>query len=380
MELKLDQHSRQTLYQQIEEQIRQLIATGELKPGDRLPTVRQLAHSLNVNQNTVVRSYSALEQAGVVVGRRGGGTTVAAKSTDPSILRLRQRRLSDIIDSDLVKVISMGYTPEEVEATFHLHISRWREERLDPAAPRPSSQRRNDTVKTISIVGSHDVALDLLVSLFRERHPEIEVEVATAGSLGGLIALQEERAHLAGIHLLDEETGEYNYPYVTRLLPGREVVIVHLAHRIQGLMFRPENPKQITGLDDLRKANIRFINRQRGSGTRVLLDLKLRQMGIPPHEITGYQDELDTHISVALAIAHGKADVGLGIEAAATSCGLSFLPLFRERYDLVMSRGNYQHRLLAPLWEIVASEEFRNTVNQVGGYDTSQTGLTRFLG
>ncbi|MCK4829800.1 molybdopterin biosynthesis protein, partial [bacterium] len=233
---------------------------------------------------------------------------------------------------------------------------------------------------TIFIAGSHDLALDLLVSLFREHSPAIEIEVTHAGSLGGLIALQEERAHLAGIHLLDEETGEYNYPYIKRILPGWELAIVHLAYRIQGLMFGAENPKQINGLDDLRRKDINFINRQRGSGTRVLLDLKLRQIGILPNEIKGYDDELDTHLSVALAIVHNKADVGLGIEAAARSCGLGFLPLFRERYDLVMLKKDYQSRLFAPFLEIVTSEEFRKVVNRVGGYDTSQTGLTAFFG
>ncbi len=381
MELKLDQHSPTPLYKQIEEQVRELIATEKLKRGDRLPAIRQLAHSLNVNQNTVVRAYLELEQEQVVVCRRGGGTIVSSKSTDPSILALRQKRLSDILNSDIVKILSMGYSPEEVEATFHLHISRWREERLDSAKDQGiKRKRRADTRNTISIVGSHDMALDLLVSLFRERRPVIDVKVAHAGSLGGLIALQEERSHLAGIHLLDEETGEYNYPYIKRILPGRELAIVHLAYRIQGLMFPAGNPKQVKGLDDLRRKDINFINRQRGSGTRVLLDLKLRQIGILPHKIKGYENELDTHLAVALAIKHGKADVGLGIQAAAKSCGLEFLPLFRERYDLVMTKGNHQSQLFAPFLEIVTSEEFRNIVNQVGGYDTSQTGLTTYSG
>jgi putative molybdopterin biosynthesis protein len=112
----------------------------------------------------------------------------------------------------------------------------------------------------------------------------------------------------------------------------------------------------------------------------VLLDLKLRQKGILPHDIKGYEDEVDTHLAVALAIKHGKADIGLGIQAAAKSCGLDFLPLFRERYDLIMTKENYESQLFAPLLEIVTNEEFRNVVDQVGGYDISQTGLTTFFG
>jgi len=379
MDLKLDQHSSTPLYKQIEEQVRQLIATEKINPGDHLPTVRHLAHSLNVNQNTVVRAYLELEKEQVIVSRRGGGTVVTAKANDPAMLIQRQRRLSDILNNDILKILSMGYSPEEVEAVFHLHITRWREERQGPAESKRKRERRADTKNIILIVGSHDLALDLLVSLIRENSLEVEIEVAHAGSLGGLIALQEEGAHIAGIHLLDEETGEYNYPYIKRILPGREVAIVHLAYRIQGLMFRNGNPKHIKGLDDLRRSDITFINRQDGSGTRVLLDLKLRQIGIHPYEIKGYDDELDTHLSVALALNHEKADVGLGIEAAAKSCGLAFLPLFREKYDLVMPKKNYQDQLLSPLLKVINSDEFRNTVSQIGGYDTSQTGLTTFF-
>lgn len=380
MDLKIDQHSNTPLYKQIGEQVRELIASDKLKQGDRLPAVRQLAHSLNINQNTIVKAYLELEQEQVIVCRRGVGSTVAVKSTDPSIVALRHKRLSDILNNDILHFLSMGYSPEDVEATFHLHISRWREERLDSTKAHATKRKRSTGPRnTIFIAGSHDLALDLLVSLFRERSPSIEIEVAHAGSLGGLIALQEERAHLAGIHLLDEETGEYNYPYIKRILPGRELAVVHLAYRIQGLMFGAENPKQIKGFDDLRRKDINFINRQKGSGTRVLLDLKLRQMGILPNEIKGYGAECDTHLSVALAIAHGKADIGLGIEAAASSCGLGFLPLFRERYDLVMLKKDYQSQLFAPFLEIVTNDEFRKVVNQVGGYDTSQTGLTTFF-
>jgi molybdate-binding protein/DNA-binding transcriptional regulator YhcF (GntR family) len=379
VELRLDQHSAAPLYQQIADQVRQLIVTGKLKPGDHLPTIRGLAESLGVNQNTVVRAYVALEQEQVIVSRRGGGTTVTAETEDPTMRIIRQRRLSDIISSDMLKVLSLGYSPEEIEATFYLHLARWREEKQTPAEVPERKHGRAEHGKVIRIVGSHDLALNLLVDLLRQRSDGIRFEVSSAGSLGGLIALQEERAHLAGIHLLDEETGEYNYPYIKRVLPGREVAIVHLAYRIQGLMLPPGNPKQIEGLADLRRPEVTFINRQKGSGTRVLLDLQLRQNGVPTSEIKGYERELDTHLAVASSIAQGKADVGLGIEAAARSCGLDFLPLFRERYDLVMSKESYRSKLLAPLLELIASEDFRKVVDQIGGYDTSQTGMTTFI-
>lgn len=382
MELKLDQHSQTPFYKQIEDQVRELIATKKLQPGDRLPAIRKLAQALSVNQNTVVKAYLELEKEQVVVCRRGGGTVVTAKSTDAAILSLREKRLSDVTNSNIVQLLSMGYGPEEVEAAFHLHISRWRAERLEEAAAARTNTGRKgpDARNTILIVGSHDIALDLLVSLFRDQNPSTDIEVAHAGSLGGLIALQEGRADLAGIHLLDEETGEYNYPYVKRILPGRKLVVTHLAYRMQGLMLEAGNPKQVRELGDLRREDIRFINRQSGSGTRVLLDLKLREKGFLPRDIKGYEEEVDTHLAVALAVKHGKADAGLGIQAAARSSGLDFLPLFRERYDLVMTKENYENRLFAPLLRIISSDDFRNVVNQVGGYDTSETGLTAFLG
>ena len=378
-DIQIDQHSKDPLHLQIAAQVRQLIATEKLKPGDHLPPVRQLAGSLNVNQNTILRAYLLLEQERVVVAHRRGGTVVTARTDDPKILLDRQRRLSDVVSNDILKVLSMGYSPEDIEATFYLQLARWREERL-VAAEKP--EETPDIAKdkdTIRIVGSHDMALTILVELVKKRDDKIKIQVTHAGSLGGLIALQEERAHLAGIHLLDEETGEYNYPYVKRVLPCREVAIVHLAYRIQGLMFARGNPRQIKGIPDLQRPDITFVNRQKGAGTRVLLDIHLHQLGIPSVKIKGYDRELDTHLAVGLSIAHREADVALGIEAAARSCNLDFLPLFRERYDLVIPMANYRNKMLAPILSTVISDEFKAVVNKAGGYDTSQTGATSFL-
>lgn len=379
VDIKLNQNIPTPLYKQIAEQVRQLVASERLKPGDQLPTVRQLARSLKVNPNTVVRAYLELEQERIAVSRRGGGTIVSTSASDPVTLARRQQRLSGIVSSNILEVLSLGYSPEELEAAFHLHLARWREERRDSTELSERQGKRATDADTILISGSHDLALNLLVSQTMQNNPQLNIEVTYAGSLGGLIALQEERADLAGIHLLDEETGEYNYPYVKRILPGREVAIVHLAYRIQGLMFAPENPKRIKGLKDLRRPGVTFVNRQKGSGTRVLLDLQLRQNGILASEIAGYERELDTHLAVASAIVKGEADAGLGIEAAARSYGLGFLPFFSERYDLVIPKENYQSRLLSPLLKLITSQNFRKVVDQVGGYDTTQTGTTTFL-
>jgi molybdate-binding protein/DNA-binding transcriptional regulator YhcF (GntR family) len=378
-DLQIDQHSKDPLHVQIAEQVRNLIATEKLKPGDHLPPVRQLADSLNVNQNTILRAYLLLEQDRIVVARKRGGTVVTAKTDDPNILMERQRRLSDIVSNDILKALSMGYSPEDIEASFYLQLARWRQERQTAAGTPEKVPNILKDKDTIRIVGSHDMALNILVDLTKRKSDKLKIQVTHAGSLGGLIAIQEERAHLAGIHLLDEETGEYNYPYVKRVLPGREVAIVHLVYRIQGLMFARGNPKQIKGIADLKRPDITFVNRQKGAGTRVLLDIHLHQLGINSKEIKGYERELDTHLAVGLSVAHGEADVALGIEAAARSCNIDFLPLFRERYDLVIPIANYRSDLLSPLLRAVVSDEFKAVVNKAGGYDTSQTGATSFL-
>lgn len=359
------------LYQQIVEQVKQLVATGSLQPGERLPTVRQLAHQLDINPGTVSRAYSELERQGVVMSRHGGGTIVSIGKDNPRILMLRQKYLSDMVSNNILDILSLGYTLEELEVTLPMHIARWRQERQDV--------KKTTSPDTIHIVGSDDLALSLLTSKLKQKHPEIIAQVSCAGSLGGLIALQQGGADLAGIHLLDEETGEYNYPYVKHILPGVKVTVVHLAYRAQGFMLPRGNPKHFKGLEDLRRSDFTMINRQKGSGTRILLDLKLHKLGIQPDEIKGYHNEQDTHMAIATALTEGKADVGLGIEAAARSCNLDFIPLFRERYDLVMPVEKYKSKPVSFLINIAKSRDFKKAVNQIGGYDTSETGNVNFI-
>jgi molybdate-binding protein/DNA-binding transcriptional regulator YhcF (GntR family) len=374
----MDQTANLPIYLQIVDQIRQQVATKTLKPGDHLLTIRKLAEKLDLSPGTIMRAYTELEREGIVVTRHGGGTIVSVPADDPRLAVLRQSRLSNMVNSNIIQALSLGYSPEELDAAFHTHLSRWREERKSPLdSLRPSTTNTANT-GALLIVGSHDLALNMLVTKLRERKPELNIEVTYAGSLGGLIALQENRAHLAGIHLLDEETGEYNYPYVRHVLPGREMAIIHLAYRIQGLMFAKTNPKQIQGIEDLTQREIKFINRQKGSGTRVLLDLELRKHGISPFDVNGYENELDTHVAVATSIAHGEADCGLGIQAAACACDLGFIPLFRERYDLVIPDEHFRSALLLPLINMISSSEFRNLISHVEGYDSTQIGTTTF--
>jgi putative molybdopterin biosynthesis protein len=227
---------------------------------------------------------------------------------------------------------------------------------------------------TIVVIGSHDLTLDLMSSYLRRRNPGLALSSSHIGSLGGLIALRRGEAHLAGSHLLDEQTGEYNVSYIKRYLPGVPVALVNLVGRVQGLIIPPGNPKGIHSVEDLERPDVSFINRQRGSGTRVLLDFKLKEMGIAPEQVRGYQREEYSHLAVAAAVKGGSADTGLGILSAARALGLEFVPLLNEQYDLVIPRVHYESELLRPLLALLQDPYFRREVNKLGGYDTTNMG------
>lgn len=378
IQIQLNEKSNNPLYKQITDQVKQLIASNQLKSGDQMPTVRELSARLRVNPATVARAYQELAQDGILGASRRRGTIVIGENDSPRNAILRQNRLSGTVNNLILETLSLGYTPEELEAAFTLQLARWRIQR-ETQEPSDVVRKKPESQKTIHIVGSHDLALELLVSHVKYRSPEITVKITPAGSLGGLLAIEEGKADMAGIHLLDEETGEYNYPYIKHTLQGMEVAVVHLADRIQVLMVARGNPKNIQGLEDLKRPDVIFANRQKGSGTRVWLDYRLRELGIIPGSIRGYTRELDTHMAVAQAIVKGEADVGLGIQAAASSFSLDYLPATRERFDLVIPIVNYHKPLFAPIIEIIQSDEFKKVVNEMGGYDTSQTGEIVFV-
>lgn len=227
---------------------------------------------------------------------------------------------------------------------------------------------------TVVVVGSHDNTLDVLANQMRVRDFRFGLSSSNVGSLGGLIALRNGYCHAAGSHLLDTDTGTYNTSYVKRYLPNLRVRLVNLVYRRQGLIVPHGNPKGITGIEDLARDDISFINRQAGSGTRILLDYRLEKLDIKPESIRGYDQEEFTHMSVAVSVLSSAADTGLGIYAAARALNLDFVPIVTEEYDLVIAEEFFENEKIQLMLEVIRSQQFKELVNQLGGYDTSKTG------
>jgi putative molybdopterin biosynthesis protein len=194
------------------------------------------------------------------------------------------------------------------------------------------------------------------------------------GSIAGLVALSRQEAHLAGAHLLDPETGEYNLPYISQYLPDIPVRIIAMVGRSQGLLIRKGNPKRIQSLSDLTRGDVKFVNRQRGAGTRILLDYQLQKLDISKETIQGYQHQEYTHLAVGAAIASGRADCGMGIAAVTKSLDLDFIPLVEERYDLIIPEEYADHSLLEPIFDVLEDNDFRKMVAALPGYDIKPMG------
>ncbi len=240
-------------------------------------------------------------------------------------------------------------------------------------------RREKDLEGNLVFIGSHDLSLDRINILLATKGTGVTLAIGAVGSLGGLFALRDGRSHLTAIHLLDPETQTYNLPYIRKYLAGLDVRLVHLLKRTQGLMVRKGNPKRVRSIRDLTRKDVQFVNRQRGAGTRVLLDYLLKQEGISPDEVPGYPNEVATHAMVAAEIEGGMADCGMGIEAAARALHLDFIPLAQEPYDLVIPEAFFHDRRLIAVLETIRSEAFRAAMRDLGGYDPSESGVEKPL-
>jgi putative molybdopterin biosynthesis protein len=234
----------------------------------------------------------------------------------------------------------------------------------------PRSAPENQVV----IAGSNDLALELLAKNTAVQHPRYTISISNVGSLAGLIALQKGNCHIAASHLLDLETGEYNSSFIKKHFSNLKIVLLNLAHREQGLIVKKGNPQGIKTIKHLANKVLKFVNRQEGSGTRVLLDYRLKELDIDPADIPGYAKTALTHMDVALEVFSGSADVGMGILAAARMLDLDFVPLATERFDLVIPTEHFATGAVKALREVLCSEEFKAHIRNMGGYETRDTG------
>jgi putative molybdopterin biosynthesis protein len=226
----------------------------------------------------------------------------------------------------------------------------------------------------ILCTGSHDLSIDILGDQLKRDFPGLKIAASNVGSLGGLLSLQRGETHMAGTHLLDPASGDYNVPDIKRSIPHTPVVLIHLVRRQQGLIVRAGNPKAIKQLSDLARPDVTFVNRQAGSGTRVLLDYELQRLRVDPRSIRGYEREEFTHMAVAVAIASNLVDVGLGVKSAAQALGLHFIPVGEEQYDLLFLRSFFDSEKGVKLLEVIRSADFKNTVEALGGYNARAAG------
>ncbi len=245
---------------------------------------------------------------------------------------------------------------------------------IESASENIGKKKRRELEDHIVIMGSNDFTIELLSHELSGRFPEFSLSFSNLGSIGGLIALGRGSSHIASCHLLDPDTGEYNLPYLPRYLPDLETTAINLIYRDLGLILRSGNPLDIAGIEDMVRPKIRIINRQEGSGTRIFFDFELKRLGIDPNRINGYEKQVNTHAEVATTVLSGVADVGLGILSAAKMLGLEFIHITRERYDLVIPEENLSAKPVGALLEVIRSQKFRGKVEQMGGYDTRDSG------
>ena len=243
-------------------------------------------------------------------------------------------------------------------------------EKVQARLLRPLSSIEN----TIVITGSHDNTLDLLADQIKRVSGDISISSSHVGSMGGLMAVKKGACHMAGAHLLAPEDGSYNISYIKKYLPNQKIWLINLVMRDQGLIVPKTNPENIQSIEDLKDRDLLFINRQPGSGTRILFDYKLKTLGISPDDIQGYENDEYTHMSVAVAVLSGRVDAGLGIRAAARALDLDFIPVVTEEYDLVIPDRFYKTRKVQVLLETIQTKQFQDRVMSLGGYSTKNTG------
>ncbi|ACB84043.1 molybdopterin biosynthesis protein [Natranaerobius thermophilus] len=299
----------------------------------------------------VVSSFNAQEYLRVKVGKVGDKFVATPLGRGASMIMSLVKSDGMIVIPQMREGLEKG---EEIDVKLH--------------------RSKENIESTIVGIGSHDISLDILSNELSKRYPPYTLSSAHVGSMGGLMALKRGEAHMAGVHLLDPETGEYNIPHIKKYLSDQDIILVNLAYREQGLLVAKDNPKNIYGLEDLKREDVKMVNRQKGAGTRILLDYKLEELGISSEQLTGYDREEVNHLSVAAAVNGGTADCGLGIRAAAEALDLDFIPVSKERYDIAIPRDFWDWEGIQHILKVIRSEEFKHSIDELSGYDLSASG------
>lgn len=359
--------SESHLYEEIAESIRNQILDGSIKPGERLDSVRGMAVKWNCTPGTIQRAYQILAKQGLITSRAGQGTKVIEdiEHVIQEETPLRRAALVHRAEAYFLEMLTAGYEIMEIEDALRQAMDRWR-------VVRKQTEPRDKHAVYFS--GSHDIVISWIASHFSGISRGDKLNIQYVGSLGGLIALAEDNADIAGSHLWDGESSSFNAPFIRRILPGRKIAIVTLAYRRIGFVLPPGNPAKIQELNDLNREGLLFINRQQGSGTRVRLDIALDDISIPTSKIQGYDNEVNTHYAVAKAIVDGEADVGIGLEAVAKSYGLEFVFLWHDRYDLIIPEAKISIPAIAALVDWLGEARSKELITNFGGYDVEETG------
>ncbi len=358
------------LYYRIADSIRREISDGNYKPGDALPSIRDIAEAWQCTIGTVQHALRELEYSGLVATHAGKRTRVTSAAAQAPAASLHQANLIHHAETFLLESMTAGYTPLQVEDALRVAINRWRAVTQAPIELSPG---------TLRFSGSHDLAIAWMATHFDEIAPGHKMRIAFTGSQAGLLSLQKRDSDIAGTHLWDEQFDTYNVPYIQSTFPGEKIALVTLAHRRLGLIVKPGNPKNIHSIGDLAQSDVKFINRQAGSGTRVFFDAQLKRHQLEPAQIAGYSDERATHSEVAAVVADSRADTGIGLEAAARAFGLDFIPLTTERYDLAMRESTFHLAPVQMLVEWLKGDEYRALLIRLGGYKGEQSGRVTWV-
>lgn len=356
-------------YIQIAASLRRDIFNGLYKTGDLLPSLRSLSETWHCTLGTAQRAYQKLADEGLVTSHIGKGTRVLGVVPVQPMDSLRRASLVNLAEKFLIEILTSGYTPAEVEDAFRAALERWR------------TVSRSQIIvnqQVIRFAGSHDPMVAWIATHFTDITTSYDLNINFSGSLAGLMALADGKADIAGSHLWDRETETYNTPVLKSLFPGEKMALITMAHRRIGWLLGPGNPKDFHSIHDLTRPDIHFVNRHAGSGTRVFLDALLNKNQIDPALITGYNNQKTNHAEIALEISEGKADVGLGLEAAARAYNLDFIFENLECYDLIVREKTFYTKPMQELIAWLKSERFLQILNSLGGYEFKNCGEVRW--